>query len=105
MWGVDPSVLCRKHLLGEHLEMHMFAGALRKGRSLQGYIDGGLVDVHRIPSRHDALVREMEVRGYKHSTPIPRDIEYPIAAGLDLMQSLCDLLERCPECRARLAGG
>lgn len=24
MWGVDPSAMCRNHLLGEHVEMHMF---------------------------------------------------------------------------------
>ncbi len=28
MWMVDTKKLCRQHLLAEHSEMHMFAGAL-----------------------------------------------------------------------------
>lgn len=28
MWMVDPKIMCRKHLLGEHLELHMLAGCI-----------------------------------------------------------------------------
>jgi hypothetical protein len=28
MWMVPPKVMCRKHLLGEHVEIHMLAGSL-----------------------------------------------------------------------------
>ena len=28
MWGVDPKQMCRQHLLGEHVELHMQAGAV-----------------------------------------------------------------------------
>ena len=31
MWMIDPKLLCRKHLLGEHLEIHMFVGTINKG--------------------------------------------------------------------------
>jgi hypothetical protein len=24
MWMVDPRIMCRNHLLGEHAEIHMF---------------------------------------------------------------------------------
>ena len=33
MWLVNPALLCRQHLLGEHVEMHMFAGHI-----LEGYV-------------------------------------------------------------------
>jgi hypothetical protein len=30
MWMVDPRLVCSKHLLGEHVELHMFVGCLLK---------------------------------------------------------------------------
>lgn len=38
MWKVNPKNMCRQHLLGEHVECHMFVGAILKGISLSGYI-------------------------------------------------------------------
>ena len=35
MWMVDPQIMCRQHLLGEHTEMHMFVGTLKRGPALQ----------------------------------------------------------------------
>lgn len=32
MWVVNPKILCRKHLLGEHVELHMATGHLQRGR-------------------------------------------------------------------------
>ena len=34
MWLVPPSHMCRKHLLGEHVELHMLLGTLKKGKSI-----------------------------------------------------------------------
>ena len=39
MWMVNPEILCRKHLLGEHVELHMLVGWIIKGKSIQGYLD------------------------------------------------------------------
>ena len=33
MWNVDVTKMCNKHLLGEHVEMHMFVGIIIKGTS------------------------------------------------------------------------
>jgi hypothetical protein len=43
MWGINPKKLCNQHLLGEHLEMHMFVGCIKKGISLKGYYENKLV--------------------------------------------------------------
>lgn len=43
MWMVPPELMCRQHLLGEHVELHMFVGAINKGTSvvtLPGYCEG-----------------------------------------------------------------
>ena len=43
MWMVPPSKMCRKHLLGEHVELHMIAACLRLGKSIRGYVETGLI--------------------------------------------------------------
>ncbi len=102
MWNVPPETMCRQHLLGEHLEMHMFVGAIIKGTSMQGYIENGMLDISRLASRHEELVIEMERRGMNHKSPFP---EVPTNAWgvkpVDTRESLHELATRCLEC-ARL---
>lgn len=98
MWNVDPSKLCRNHLLGEHVEMHMFVGAILKNKSLNGYINGGLVEVHNIQNRHDKLVVEILRRGYNHKSPLPKFHSY-IAGKIDINKNIEDLRSRCKECK------
>jgi hypothetical protein len=103
MWKVDPKLLCRKHLLGEHLEMHMFAGTLREGKKIDGYINGGLVEVHNILRRHDELAEEMKRRGYKHNyKPQLYDCQLWECGCVDSEQNIVELYRRCPDCRERI---
>jgi len=97
MWGTDPKFLCRKHLLGEHLEMHMFVGAIKKGINIVGYVDGGLVETHMINLRHDELVVEMQKRGINHKSPLER-LNLPARGRLSRKDNLIELARRCPEC-------
>lgn len=101
MWGVDPKILCRKHLLGEHVEMHMFVGTIKKGNSIQGYIDKGLVNPALIIHRHNCLVGEMLSRGYNHQSPLLNDLPEQHDIPFDTDTSLNDLITRCPECNKR----
>ena len=100
MWSVNPRVLCNQHLLGEHNEMHMFAGCLRKGVSVQGYVDKGLVHVSQIRSRHEELVAEMIRRGMRHKSPLP-DFLTPIGQTnlVSVEANLVELRERCEICK------
>lgn len=108
MWNVPPAWMCRKHLLGEHVEMHMFLGSLRNGIDLKGYIQGGLVEVSNIIPRHNLLVREMKRRGYNHQTSMQKDQfddfdAYRLGNGfVDVSRSVSDLIERCDQCRERI---
>lgn len=105
MWNVDPKLMCDKHLLGEHVEMHMFVGTIRKGVSLKGYITGGLVETQHIKRRHDELVVEMERRGMNHQSPMP-DGGLVLAAGsVNVESNLVELANRCPACRALQEAG
>lgn len=104
MWGVNPALLCDKHLLGEHVEMHMFVGALKKGISTRGYEETGLVALPKIRARHDALAREMKRRGMNHRSPLPRIASRRRGGWIDEAANLRELKRRCPECRKRIAG-
>ena len=55
--------MCTKHLLGEHVELHMFVGCLVRKKTLNGFFSKGLLEVHSIRARHHALAREMLRRG------------------------------------------
>lgn len=108
MWMVDERVLCRKHLLGEHVEHHMFLGTLKRKLSMDGYIKNNLLEVRSIKKRHDILVKEMERRGYNHKSPLlfsEADYSYlddrTISTRVNTESSLHELLRRCPECRKR----
>jgi hypothetical protein len=73
IWDVEPGILCRSHLLGEHRELHGLWNILT--RDLKGYRahpetrrwEGKLAALYR---RHEALVAEMARRGYRHASPL-----------------------------------
>jgi hypothetical protein len=101
-WHVDPKIMCRQHLLGEHVEHHMFVGTINKGIDLEGYVGNGLIETNTLHSRHDQLVEEMKRRGYNHKSPLlsHRLEEIPLGK-VNRVDSLRELLRRCDECRAR----
>ena len=113
MWGVDPRIMCRQHLLGEHVEMHMLVGSLRKGISVDGFIEDGLVDLHNIRSRHDELVTEMTRRGYNHKSPLPSYLKHirpyitkDFTGQINIAANVQELSRRCEAClHLQIRGG
>ena len=102
MWNVRPDYLCRKHLLGEHVEMHMFVGVIKKGISLKGYIENKLVETDKIQQRHDELSIEMISRGFNHKSPID-SVDIPAVGNIDIVGNIKELIKRCPDCKERLS--
>ena len=106
MWMVDPKILCRKHLIGEHVELHMLVGHLRLGRKVDGFVAHNCVQPRSINARHRALAAEMTRRGYKHVSPLRQPAiawhQHP-EAMVDIAASLTDLLGRCKECASRVS--
>jgi len=97
-WLVNPKLLCKQHLLGEHVEAHMFVGTILKKINIKGYIDKGLVEVETIPARHEELVVEMERRGIKHKSPLPV-FEIFSAGKVDRINNIEELKKRCSKCK------
>jgi hypothetical protein len=102
MWMVDPSWMCRDHLLGEHRELHMIVGTINKGTDLTGYLDNGLLEVHNLRARHEALVAEMSLRGYFHTSPL-KEFQVRTAGRIDPDESSAELLCRCIACYTKWA--
>lgn len=75
VWDVSPTILCRKHLLGEHRELHAIYVILSKDK--KGYRNhpetkrwvGKLAALYL---RHEKLVEEMGKRGYVHASPLDK---------------------------------
>jgi len=102
-WHLNPKYLCRKHLLGEHVEHHMFFGALKKRKNLTGYIKKGLVEIETLEERHEELVEEMTKRGYNHNSPLEIDKKFLFKAGkINKQSNFGELFNRCPECRKNM---
>jgi len=108
MWLANPRIMCQKHLCGEHLEMHMFLGTLKKRKKVDGYIANNLFEPRSLYQRHKDLADEMIRRDYKHKSPL---YEIDCTWILDLSNeqqyweidkdlALKDLLDRCPECHS-----
>lgn len=73
IWDVSPFILCRKHLLGEHRELHAIWTVLTKNKKGYSKHPETLRWVGKLKAlfyRHDALVLEMQSRGYNHLSPL-----------------------------------
>jgi hypothetical protein len=110
MWMINPQIMCRNHLFGEHLEIHMFLGTLREKKSIQGYLKNNCCEPKAFKERHDSLVSEMRNRKwFGHKTPV-ENINCECVFNLPQEQqdwkvnnerSLDDLISRCPKCKER----
>jgi hypothetical protein len=102
MWMVNPKTMCRQHLLGEHVECHMFVGTIKRGKSIKGYLDKGLLEIHNLQKRHQDLAQEMERRGYKHKSPL--EFVTIIKSGkINRKENVIQLNNRCQKCK-KMAG-
>jgi hypothetical protein len=75
IWDVDPALLCRSHLLGEHRELHGLWNILVHNK--QGYrqhpeTKRWVGKQRALYDRHEALVAEMTRRGYRHASPLDK---------------------------------
>ena len=74
IWDIEPSLLCRQHLLGEHAELHALWSILTADKA--GYANhpetarwrGKLMALY---IKHEEIVAEMTRRGYVHRSTLP----------------------------------
>ena len=106
MWMIDPKKLCKKHLLGEHGELHKFMPSFKKKHKVTNRVFPIVqIELSSYKQRHDALAKEMIRRGMNHKSPINElpDFSYlpksNFNAKVDLDNSIKDLKERCNDCK------
>lgn len=101
---VNPKKMCNQHILGEHVELHMFVGSINKGKSIKGYIKNKLIQPKDIKSRHEQLVKEMIKRGFKHKSKLPK-IKLSLIdkrdrnTKINIKENVKTLMKRCKNCR------
>lgn len=107
LWMVPPENLCRKHLVAEHHECHVFLGKLKAGHKLDGYIEHNLFSLEDLFWRHEALAFRLEWLGYEHKSPFAPRREVmalgaylPAHGRIDREAAAKELYGRCPACNA-----
>ncbi len=73
IWDISPGYLNRQSLLGEHRELHGLVSILvkhKKGYSKHPETLRWVGYGWAIKKRHQLIVNEMELRGYKDNTPV-----------------------------------
>jgi hypothetical protein len=107
VWDVPPKELCRKHLLGEHRELHGLWNILTKHGGVGGYARHPetlrwVGKSKALYLRHEALVTEFGNRGYKHHTPLDKALARGKANQDDFINTLSEqraiLKEKDCEC-------
>ena len=99
---VNPRIMCRQHLLGEHVEIHMFIGTINRNKSVKGYLQKGLLEVHNLYARHADLVEEMKRRGYNHCSKVNEKWKFVEEVGaIDREKNVNELVNRCSKCKSR----
>ncbi len=94
VWDVEPSLLCRQHLLGEHRELHGLWNILTIHAGKGGYSRHPetlrwVGKTNALFSRHELLVVEMSRRGYRHASELDRSL----ASGSFVQNALIDSIE------------
>ena len=93
VWDIHPKHLCRKHLLGEHRELHGLWNILTKHKGKGGYSrhPETLRWVGRQKAlyiRHEALVKEFTRREYAHHSPLDKRLAVGSASQTIFLDSI-----------------
>ena len=73
IWDLPVNVLCRKHLLGEHNELHIIWNVFtqnKKGWRNHPEVKRWEKHLPTLYLRHSQQVAEMKNRGYNHQSPL-----------------------------------
>ena len=77
VWDVHPGYLSDKSLLGEHVEIHALFSIIsggKKGYSQHPETKRWVGRLCQLVIRHDLVVKEMNLRGFNHNSPLSNSI-------------------------------
>ena len=103
MWMINPRLLCKQHLLGEHFEIHKAIGNLKhSGNWARALAKNGFLEPQNALKRHNELAVEIVNRRMNHKSPLKlkgTDLPY---GNVNLKKSTKDLIERCKKCKEKI---
>jgi len=107
MWMIKPELMCMKHIVGEHGEIHKHLHNFVKKHSISGRVKASNVQIEpsSMKKRHDELAKYLK----NHKSPyFQPNLSYLSPneryAVVDQSQSIQDLINRCPDCREKIKG-
>ena len=100
---INPKLLCKQHLLGEHFEIHKLIGNLKHtGKWARALTRKGFLEPQNALKRHNKLAAEIVKRNMKHKSPLKLEgVDLPHGT-VNLKKSIKDLTKRCRKCRERI---
>jgi len=104
VWDIDPKLLCRKHLLAEHRELHGLWNILTKHGGVGGYSRHPetlrwVGKQKALYNCHEKLVAEFARRGYNHRSPLNKKLAVGIGIQRKFINTLAEqkeILKRKP---------
>jgi hypothetical protein len=108
MWSKDLiPMLCKKHLIGMHGELHKFRHNFVKQHSISGRIKPIVqIEPEAMKARHDEIAAYFKGHKSPYEQPdlsyLPDSERY---AKIDLNENIKTLCARCAECRKNILGG
>lgn len=107
IWDIDPSKLCRQHLLGEHRELHAMWTILtekKKGYSLHPETLRWNGKLKAMYHRHEKLVIELNKRGYSHKSPLDKRKATGKLIQDEFVNSICEQIDilKLKKCNCRV---
>lgn len=77
MWDLTPVILCDKHLLGMHSEIHAIWNIItqtKRGYSRHPEVIRWQGRLKALKYYHDRVTSEMQIRKFKHNSPLNEDL-------------------------------
>ena len=92
IWDLPPAILCNKHLIAEHSELHGVWNTItlnKKGYANHPETMRWRGKLKALYVRHEEIVEEIIQRGFKHKSPLPKEL----ATGLEFQDEYVDSIE------------
>ncbi len=96
IWDLPPAKLCRKHLLGEHRELHALWVVIsqnKKGYSKHPETKRWVGKLKALYARHEELVAEMKSRGYNHNSVLDKSLATGSGTQNEFVHSVNEQIE------------
>ena len=101
MWMLDPKMMCMKHIVGEHGEIHKHRHNFVKKYNISGRIKP-IVQIcpELMEKRHNELVAYLKTHKSPYIQPnLSHLSDEERFAEVDIEYNKKDLASRCPECK------